>query len=650
MENKSGKRLQTIMKKIVDLVNDNDEEFIDLDDDKLTKLVLNKLCHDKTTVIIEAPETKKKCPVLSSYYKLQGSYYFSSKPDENYLNTSFDLCTKSIAFAPIKSKELSLAYDARSLIFLKAKLIKECLIDIDHALEIVDCPETVKSNLYLRKAMCLRILEQPEQLIYQAFEDARGWVKKLEQNEQSIMIEEIDKEEKNQLIDKSMYYEAEYDHSIFKINNENPIFPGTSDAIELVYNKKYGRHIIAARDIKPGETLMVHKPYVSVLLKEQFRYEYCWHCKQQTWTSIPCDKCTNIVFCSINCKDESIKLYHDYECAVLDAMSTYDMDTSFLIDLQLAIKGWKESECSFDEFMKVVDNIDSQPESLTKGFTNNKLDPTKFSSIYSMTRNLNCDRSTKCCYLANNILTAYLMATKTDYLGKKMDDDLGQLSEDPRFINLTKLLLKIAYLTDINSHELLAFKAGEEISIIHTILPLAFSNHTCFRMITKIFTNGFVIVKSVLPIKKNEQIYDNYGPSCFENERNQRQAHLLRHYNFTCECVACKNEWSLKYIDEDLPSHIETQYHKMNNDFIQILENSKKLIQSHYSNYYYKNNDSQGNLKLLHDETQNIVKIIEFCYDNRQKNSSELNNATDCLKSLIRLNQKPHVSMSDITS
>lgn len=325
------------------------------------KFILNELCKDNVTRFIQMPIVERKSSEISSFFRLQGNNCFASKPDDKYLQTSYELYTKSLVYAPPESPELSLSYAGRSEIFFQAKLIDECVLDINRALEIVNCPEEIKAKLNLARAMCWQILEEPGPNICQAFEDARSWVKKMEANDQESMMQKINKtEQQTELINKSIFSPKHSDNSILKLERENPNFPGVSDALELKYNNKFGRHFVATRDIRPGESLMIHRPYVSVLFPTA-RYKNCWHCGDQTWASLPCDTCTKAVFCSKICQKDAVKAYHDYECPVLEKMLAFNMDSGFQIDLQLAIKGFKESGETLNAFKELVDKIDSEP-------------------------------------------------------------------------------------------------------------------------------------------------------------------------------------------------------------------------------------------------------------------------------------------------
>ncbi|KAK0074008.1 hypothetical protein PV325_008895, partial [Microctonus aethiopoides] len=55
----------------------------------------------------------------------------------------------------------------------------------------------------------------------------------------------------------------DYNVLLLQPPQDNPKIPGASGAIELKYSDKFGRHVVATRDINAGVTIMVHTPQIS---------------------------------------------------------------------------------------------------------------------------------------------------------------------------------------------------------------------------------------------------------------------------------------------------------------------------------------------------------------------------------------------------
>lgn len=91
---------------------------------------------------------------------------------------------------------------------------------------------------------------------------------------------------------------------------------GPYDSVAMKHSAKYGRHLVAKHHIKPGEIIMVVKPYIRCLNLNN-SHAFCGHCLKTSWASIPCDYCNWCMFCSEKCKQEAWQQYHDIECLVI---------------------------------------------------------------------------------------------------------------------------------------------------------------------------------------------------------------------------------------------------------------------------------------------------------------------------------------------
>lgn len=84
----------------------------------------------------------------------------------------------------------------------------------------------------------------------------------------------------------------------------------------MEWNEKYGKHMVANQDIKPGEIIAVEEAYVAFPLKNK-QFLICSHCLKQTWNGIPCNFCTSNIYCSEKCNQQAWVEYHDVECSIM---------------------------------------------------------------------------------------------------------------------------------------------------------------------------------------------------------------------------------------------------------------------------------------------------------------------------------------------
>lgn len=81
-----------------------------------------------------------------------------------------------------------------------------------------------------------------------------------------------------------------------------------------------GRHFIAIEDIPEGTVLLKEKPY-SIIIETDYLHKKCSNCfKDLKHKLYPCHYCTELLFCSSKCYNETYKLFHRYECGMVTAL------------------------------------------------------------------------------------------------------------------------------------------------------------------------------------------------------------------------------------------------------------------------------------------------------------------------------------------
>ena len=77
------------------------------------------------------------------------------------------------------------------------------------------------------------------------------------------------------------------------------------DAIQVMYTPERGRYAVASRDIDVGECL-IHEESIVNITKFQDSLTHCYAChKDTTLCPQPCERCSAVVFCSIDCRRKS---------------------------------------------------------------------------------------------------------------------------------------------------------------------------------------------------------------------------------------------------------------------------------------------------------------------------------------------------------
>lgn len=110
-------------------------------------------------------------------------------------------------------------------------------------------------------------------------------------------------------------YDGEYHVKIPEVTSKNGALECASDFVRMEMTEKQGRHVVATKKIVPGELVAVEKPYTAILLREFFD-THCFHCFQSSYNLIPCFNCTLVMYCSVECRETSMR-NHQYECPFL---------------------------------------------------------------------------------------------------------------------------------------------------------------------------------------------------------------------------------------------------------------------------------------------------------------------------------------------
>ena len=269
-------------------------------------------------------ECKSKNSSMSIELRNQGNQAFlKSKNNAGNLKKAYELYCKSISAAPTSSQELALAYGNRSAVLKDFKRYKECIEDIDRALKLTNS-QSLEAKLLKRRNECLEFI-----------------------------CSEI---EKLNICNKNLP----------KIESPNKKYPCASDAIDVAYSEEFGRHIIATRDIKCGEILIVEEAFCTSLDSDKFHL-YCSNCLKFSWSLIPCDYCIHAMYCSQKCKNEAWEKCHEIECKVFSHLMDLNMPNRAYYALRMAILSIKQSG-NIEKLIAELEKHDSMEGNLIKGY------------------------------------------------------------------------------------------------------------------------------------------------------------------------------------------------------------------------------------------------------------------------------------------
>ncbi|CAD6208728.1 GSCOCG00003535001-RA-CDS [Cotesia congregata] len=460
------------------------------------------------------------------------------------LGKSIEVYNTAMSLALPGSELLAHAYANRSIVLSNAAMYEESLKDIEQALK-ANYPDHLKALLFARKAKNLFALD-PTADIKDTLNEARQWALKMNDKEKKKLLDNLEK------IKKKKYKKPvkERDNRILMPlpHNDNPIIKDTSGSITINYSEKFGRHIVATKDMMVGEVVSVKQAYALVLSWE-YRLKRCWNCSKHCWSSVPCNTCSNVIYCSEECRNVAWKDYHGIECSILTGLLSlaHHYEDISLMSLRLFIKAIKEFG-TVKALYKNIQKMDSTEDFIMKSFTDGIYDDKKYASVYPLSRKpMNLRFQVQCA--VKTIHYMYLMALMTDIFGKKMEN-MEELRNYEHAVFVGKLLYHHTVLSSSNRYAIYAPTKGELLYCGGILDPLeSLYNHSCDPnmgyFLCRDKTTTFITLQ---PIKKGEQLFISYGPDFHEMPTPERRELLQNDRSFWCDCHACINNWNSKHV------------------------------------------------------------------------------------------------------
>ncbi|XP_057331814.1 SET and MYND domain-containing protein 4-like [Microplitis mediator] len=461
------------------------------------------------------------------------------------LNELIEIYSEAIAYALPGSELLARGFANRSAALTNGCMYEDSLKDIERAFEI-GYPDNLKAKLYARKAKNLLALNpKMSSEVDDSITQANIWVEKMDEDNKKKVKNSLDK-----LKMKSFKEPVKkWDDSLFlpKMTNDNPKILRASSTIDIQQSEKFGRHIVATKNIKAGEAIMTHKAYSAVLMNKYW-HTYCWNCLKFTWSCVPCSQCANVVYCNEKCRDDAWQEHHDIECPVINALVAIDeeMIEISLMSLRILVKAIKEFG-TVEALFNKVQEIDQIDDSIKKCFTQGVFDDTKYASVYALLR-INLEVSKLILYTSKAIKILFILAATTDIFNKKIVE-ISELENINFGIFIGKLLFQHMEIATTNAIVIMPNDNKRNIvSVGSVLLPLlSLSSHSCNCNVYHYASGNINAVIAVQPIKKGEQICISYGPYYRDEPTSQRREILMEKNHFWCECVPCNNNWNPQY-------------------------------------------------------------------------------------------------------
>lgn len=410
-------------------------------------------------LLSDIPIKSQKCNKKARTKRKEGNQYFAIS--NRNLCKAMELYNESICHAENDSEDLAYGFANRSAIYFEWNDWEKCLSNIVLSRQCKNFPNSLKLKLEKREVQCREGLNKC----------------------------------------KGNYFE--YVHSL-SYQEHNQV-PGIVYCLKLKQNEKYGRHIVATKDLNVGDVIAIENPFM-LSLEPNFEYQRCLYClAEQKFSLIPCLHCTHSMFCNESCRNKGYNLFHKFECSVIYGI--FDVfDNSIITALRSILKLFSNT----DELIKVK-NFFATPRATEENiFTVNANSDSifeQFKAVLGLETHLN--KREKADKFQHGITAATLICIM------KNDENFVKLF-DNGFSNLFyELIYQIIQAQEINTISILlqtSLKDKELNNYATGIFPFSsLINHSCNPNVLSFGCNNnqYTIIVSQ-KINKGEQLFTNY--------------------------------------------------------------------------------------------------------------------------------------------
>ncbi|XP_014226210.1 SET and MYND domain-containing protein 4-like [Trichogramma pretiosum] len=537
------------------------------------------------------------------------------------------LLSCAVCQAPSESEELTLAYRDRSILLMHLQRYKEAFMDLD---KLMDLPLSDEDGAL---TICRKVECEAELGLWTARVTCQGMQYLFATND---LDERITYQIQARLalalvkLRSGRIRGSDRDKAKVDLPNPDKITKHQSDEIpnasscRVNHNPaagsyRYGRHLVTTRNVLPGDIFYCGQAYV-VLPSEAAQHLNCWHCLRFAWHGVPCDHCSQVIYCTYECRESAWQLFHRFECPIVGRTVRFiDLArTSKLMALRMLIKAMLEVDGQLETLKKHCREIDKQRDRRTRGFTDGMFLP-NHRSCYSLLANVEGrDDEVREAIATETAAILYHIAKYTNlFPGFEADIKKLQLNEDAMFV--ARLLSHFQHVVKTNATMYTETKFastyswewqnnGDEADSTATYLDPAMSliNHSCFPNVARCETkDGKNILYALRPIAEGEQLFECYGPTYSECEKKYRD-NLLSQSNFTCRCIACEDDWPIYAYMQ----HYGMSYSTKSPAEMSATENAMKLVDRYYDDL--KEDEFAHDPRALNDIAYAIYLVIMF--------------------------------------
>lgn len=300
-------------------------------------------------------------------------------------------------------------------------------------------------------------------------------------------------------------------------------FPCMANVLEI-RNDAVEPYIVAKADIDVGQTVLVEKSFTAIAVG--YDRAYCFTCLKTCKNFIPCLTCTDVMFCSKECK-ESNEIHEIYSCG--EPFNRMPIHRKFIIQSIL------EAISMFltpNDLIKFVEATLSRKDIDME--TNDKI------RNYGLFIRLKTS--------STPVPIQYVYEAYTTLMTISLIQGMFTTQSEQRFLmhligHHTQILIRNAYG---------GFEKNQKKHSVATMANVAaLFQHSCTPNLIQFTIGNQIVHITNQPVKKGDQLYIDYSPDDHDyGEGNKERKDMLRKcYGIVCTCDKCNPQNRVNHLD-----------------------------------------------------------------------------------------------------
>ena len=470
--------------------------------------------------------------------------------DNNNLTSALAHLNTAVRFAPSQPPDLqllALSLHRRSQVLLSAGQPELALRDSELAAIKGGFPERELYSLYSHQAACLQATGarfEAEKYLHRALSALdKSDLDPSSREKEKLSLQRALTEVRRAVRGVTSGRGRSSKNCELSLGRPHSQYPSLSAQVRVQYNKARGRFVTAREEIKAGTVVGLETALVSCLQEDQL-LSRCLHCFTQVLAGLPCHRCSQVVFCSLECRRQSMSTHHRFECGNLHLIKTGPNFLALRAVTQKNIQYFLERRLSHFSHYDCSSGTEVEAD--------RPYLPTDTKNLFNLSRREASSEKKIELFMVAAFLLKVLQHMEYFEVEKKNENSL---TEEEVFMGL--ILSHFVAVNESNSH-LICQAPSQHLNIAslpdilrHNFQPeqigfglnptLAFFNHSCNPNTIKIQRGNRTALIASQNIPAGQEILDNYGSLFYTSGREERQ----REVGFMCQCEACTENWPL---------------------------------------------------------------------------------------------------------